>query len=1264
MGDPVTMGVKLALTAASMALTMSQKFEGPRLDTLDVTTADPMTPIPDIYGYKRNDSCSIIHAEKLREKKVESKTKGGKYTNYKYYGTWKNILAGHPIDSVAKIRFDRKIVYDATKKGPISSLLGMFEGFGGGSPVKLAMGRNFRINLGLETDLPHPRYAAWCEDRYGPDSAPANRGTANMDFIDIPLEKIGNRIPQVSADIVRVKTPAYLSDTVDAEGGVSFSPDFLRFELDSALWDTPTREKIVDLDFDISAFGSSGTLWEIYDFINPLEGVKVVAWANDGQTHRDPVIGPTGAFVDGIQVVPNIGEDNVFLIPYDSQQNNLIQLVGDEVTTHSINFSPSLFLRDASANLYAIGRQFSGGTGIWVANVTFLREGVSGTEISTSSTAPVSGWLNSEGNWVLLQGGTAYLVDPETLAVIDSVAGSFDTTDISADNSGTAFWSVSGSTAVEYSMLDLSVLRSINLTLWGGSGLGGTYDPINHAIVQRRSGADTRWLYLDRIADDSTINLSDILEIECGLAGVSEITYTGTDPVIQGYLVTQGPVSDRIGPLLEIHDLDARPHDFGIEFLVRGTAATESIDSSEFVKDGDIRWQAPITQDVDLTQRMTFGYADKGKDQQTNTASAQRSQGLVNSNRVKSVDMTTYVSDPEEAQPIVERKFRREWFEREGQEFSLQLRHSMLEPGDIRQIVLDDNPRTCRLVELTKSGGLLNTKWLRDDPRVHDKNASAGPTLDGRDEEELYIAGPVKAFVLDTPLHEDIENTTNVLLHYGIGTYGTSSFPGGTIYQLDPVENEYAAWEEVGSSEKGTWGYAADALVGFSPSTWDERNSVTIRLKGSLVSRTQDEIDADPTINLAYLGDEYGNGELLNFADAVLNGDGTWTLSTLKRGRRGTEWAIDTHAIGDLFVLGSSLKEEELGVDEIGETITFKGQADGRTLDGAPEIPVPIVARSLKPYAPTALTAVLDGSDWDLGWTRRTRVGGNWSSGTSIPLGETTEAYKARILDENGDVVRTIDVTSPSTTYTAAQQTTDFGGAQTALHWTVCQVGDAVEGFQAEMRVGFPASVRAAGVMVSTPTPAAGVTATMPDYEAGDLLFLACQVDGTSTVTTPAGYEALDPESNTNSKLYVFWKRAGFGEGAPLVIGTGTILNTLMVSVEGAVPLGSPFDVTSGGSHGGSAVIPIDGLTTTLNNALILDFASVGNDVNGGFSSPSNASLVGYASVAGQSTNTGGGGGLWIGKGVKAAAGAVSASSVTFSESTDGGQIKVAIKPA
>ncbi len=68
-----------------------------------------------------------------------------------------------------------------------------------------------------------------------------------------------------------------------------------------------------------------------------------------------------------------------------------------------------------------------------------------------------------------------------------------------------------------------------------------------------------------------------------------------------------------------------------------------------------------------------------------------------------------------------------------------------------------------------------------------------------------------------------------------------------------------------------------------------------------------------------------------------------------------------------------------------------------------------------------------------------------WSDGADVPLGEVAERYELDIRNaENTATLRTIRTSSPTTTYTAAEQTADFGAPQSAICIRVQQISDTV----------------------------------------------------------------------------------------------------------------------------------------------------------------------------------------------------------------------------
>jgi hypothetical protein len=302
----------------------------------------------------------------------------------------------------------------------------------------------------------------------------------------------------------------------------------------------------------------------------------------------------------------------------------------------------------------------------------------------------------------------------------------------------------------------------------------------------------------------------------------------------------------------------------------------------------------------------------------------------------------------------------------------------------------------------------------------------------------------VEGFVIDGPLIADADNDVNPLLYTGAGSWANVTFVGAGIFRGDDgTYDELFATVTTGA----TWGTANEALPNVnSPWLWDRGNSVNVTLQsGSLTSVTEADIDADPSLNLIAFGSVANGYEYLNFTTATLEGDGSYTLSGFKRGRRGTEWATGTHTIGDKWILASSLSNEELGTDDVGDSLSFKAQSIGRAIDAAVAINIdPYSGATLKPYAPARVTWSYNGTDLTGTIYRRTRVGGSWVGGSTIPLSENSEEYEIDVY--NGVTLkRTISVSGTNTfTYTAAMAAADGITLPTPPTINAYQLSDAV----------------------------------------------------------------------------------------------------------------------------------------------------------------------------------------------------------------------------
>lgn len=1045
--DPVSLAITAGLMAAQMALTATQKIKGPRLDDLNVSLADYGTPIPRIWGTRRINP-QIMWAEKLREKKKKSKTKGGKYTEYKYYGTWAVLLCDHEIDSVTRIWFDKRLIYQRTKAGPISVAVAALGMLGDSSNIKLADGLNMRIYLGTEDQMPDPRIEAWCEDRYGADSCPAYRGSAYIVFQDIPLETVGNRIPQITVEVVNdtdanylyeQRTTSYLGlDALFATNG-SWLAYHGAAGTEIEWWDVPTRTLLGASSSDAFLFGrqsnlalaSDGTAYFCGADLSPQ--AYLFSCSPLGVHLQTPLTGSWGYFFGRTRVL-EAGVNRRILTSYHLD-DGIDGYVDGSVHVDTPGLRSRDFCVDGSGDCWGLFHPDATSDEFVLTNLSVLGSHTfTGLVTRSSEAAAQVCYVAAHGHFFVMSDGKFYIIDEDTMTI--TASGNFnDAVKLDPANIGAVTaWDPIGFD--EYSLEDGSLVRDLTHTSWGSGAFvaDGIYEPVNDAIWTRQpSGDDLFIYYLDRVSPNGVTlqTIVDDVAEWCGLTGHDSSALTQT---VDGYSVTQGAAKSMIEPLLDIHDVDARPHDFQVQFKVRGSSPSGTIATADFVREGDSdRYGVTIAQDTDLPRRVTFTFADRDKDQQANTVIAQRPLDAMDSNREESIDLSTYVDTPDGAQQKADRYFRRQWNSRERTTNSLTLQKLGLEPGDVTTIELDGVNRNVKLDKMTIGPRQIDCEFIRDETSFAAINiATTGPDMEGRDDEEIYIPGPIKGIVIDGPLVEDVDNRANPFVYYFAGPLA-GDFSGAILAEVDSSGQMGEVVGGVDSSSDSRWGIALNELATANYNLWDRGNELNVNVRnGPLTSVTEADINADPSLNLFALGAP-GRWEYANFTTATLESDGTYTLSGFKRGRRGTEMNVANHEAGDIFVLLDNRFVEERGFSDIGDEISFKVQAPLRDIEAAEQIDIAFEGNTLKPRAPVVWHVVKeDDGDIVIELRSRTRLGGDWN-GSTIPTGETIEAYEFDVY-RSGEIKRTLTSSTKQLTYSASAQIEDGGDiAPTAL---------------------------------------------------------------------------------------------------------------------------------------------------------------------------------------------------------------------------------------
>jgi hypothetical protein len=250
-----------------------------------------------------------------------------------------------------------------------------------------------------------------------------------------------------------------------------------------------------------------------------------------------------------------------------------------------------------------------------------------------------------------------------------------------------------------------------------------------------------------------------------------------------------------------------------------------------------------------------------------------------------------------------------------------------------------------------------------------------------------------------------------------------ATWRGAVLYASADAGASYQRLAEI--TRESVMGITTTALGNFlSGNIVDELSSVNVMLShGSLSSTTNAGLLSG--VNLCVIGEE-----ILQFRDATLEDDGSYTLTGFLRGRRGSEYAMSDHAIGDRFILldAATLVRVPAETAHIGIEKLYKAVSAGSSLSSATASSFTNEGTGLKPYAPMHLGGGRDASNnLTLTWVRRTRISGEWRSGVDVPLGEDSEAYEVDIYNGSGyaTVLRTISTTSQTASYSAADQTSD-----------------------------------------------------------------------------------------------------------------------------------------------------------------------------------------------------------------------------------------------
>lgn len=516
------------------------------------------------------------------------------------------------------------------------------------------------------------------------------------------------------------------------------------------------------------------------------------------------------------------------------------------------------------------------------------------------------------------------------------------------------------------------------------------------------------------------VPLGELVKIICGWVGFTEndIDVTGlvgSNTVVRGYPI-DNLMSPReaLNPLFSAYLFDGFETEGKLKFLLRANTPFSPLDIENFVakKDQAGGYKLTRAQETELPTKSVVSFYDEAKDYQVGTVGASRQ--TTTSDVVTELRFPIVLPD-NIMRILSEIVIQESWAAREKIEFSLPPSEVAFDPGDGALITIAGRELAFRLTQIQK-GEDIEIQGESIDTSIYDAlisgaGANASRTVD--------VVGKSILRFMDLPLVT--------------GQEPRPWAPRLAAYQgpFPPAVNVY---ENTGSDLILTnqlftptqMGILVTDLPAGPHTIIDEGNIIQIDMNDPDYQVLSDtETNVRNGANAIAIQTSNGDWEVLKFVNASLQSGRRYNLSRLFRGQLGT-WPImeDPIPAGQpvVFLDPTSIVPlqipEARKFDEIDyrygpnvyptgsgfyQDTTHTGQAVG-------QLPYPVADVQFFPG---------DG-EVTITWKRQTRFGGEGFEEATVPLNEDSELYEIDLLDGSDVLLSTVQVTSPTYTFTGA----------------------------------------------------------------------------------------------------------------------------------------------------------------------------------------------------------------------------------------------------
>jgi hypothetical protein len=579
-----------------------------------------------------------------------------------------------------------------------------------------------------------------------------------------------------------------------------------------------------------------------------------------------------------------------------------------------------------------------------------------------------------------------------------------------------------------------------SVTVYGG-GFDQVADPVLDAAIRPQPGY-RGWAYaviedlqlkdfgntppvpieaLTKVKTNET--LASVCETICSAAGIDpvlDLSSTAlTEYIVRGFSITsEADCFAALKPLLPAFGVDVAEVAGQLRFYkrsqtLRATITPASMGAYVFGDDPPGRYELERQPDINLPREASLTFVDPARQYQPNTAAAKRSQGSAESNINVNIPL---VLTADEGANAVALMLWDAWLGRVPIRFTLTDLFNGIEPGLAYAVPIAGQYVPQRITRtLRGANGLTEVEAVSDEAVTYtaEEAGSSGEVPP----ENSTLFPDTRIVPIDGAILEDSADEYGF---YAAMAGSDASWSEGLIKgSVDGITYSTLIDSSDGTVIGDVTGTLAAGSTTGLDDTLDTTSVLTVVLLHdgmALSSATDAELDA--FANLVFVGKD-GIGEYLQFKTATFVSGSTWQLTNLRRGRKGSDWAIAAHASGEEFALLTEglFRLPATTLDSWGTPLSLKGVTFNQDEADADTIIFTNSGEGKRPYSPVNVEGAWDGSNnLTISCTPRFRL-------NSGALGiDDRDEVEVEITTGAG---RTIVSAGSDAVYSAADQTAD-----------------------------------------------------------------------------------------------------------------------------------------------------------------------------------------------------------------------------------------------